>query len=111
MIPWNELVVLDDIVMTVESKDKSYRTREQEMNEFGIADPLFVSHYRSPCPKHNYDTLRPVVMSTWQNEFQGECPHVDAILVETQAVQESVQIPGTGLYLVYHSSRYTIYMI
>ncbi|KAK7065758.1 hypothetical protein SK128_021648, partial [Halocaridina rubra] len=58
----------------------------------------------SQCPDHDYDLLRPVVMATWQNSFQGKCPDTDAILVEAQAVQESVLIPGTGLYLVYHSS-------
>lgn len=89
--------------MIVKHKQSNYRHAivESGLDQFGFNDSL----QSSPCPQHDYDLLRPVIMSTWQNEFQGECPDVDAILVETQAVQESVQIPGTGLYLVYHSSR------
>jgi hypothetical protein len=36
--------------------------------------------------------------------FQGACPDKSAILAESQVVQESLSIPGTGLNLVHHSS-------
>ncbi|XP_045622764.2 teneurin-m isoform X2 [Procambarus clarkii] len=97
MVPWNEVVVLDDIMMTVTGLSGSDQTTDYHDHP----KRQLTSH----CPLHDYDLLRPVVMATWQNVFQGECPDVDAILVESQAVQESVQIPGTGMYLVYHSSR------
>ncbi|XP_071540810.1 teneurin-m-like [Panulirus ornatus] len=97
MVPWNEVVVLDDIVMTVPG------TANGDHQDTYYDHPQ--RHLTSHCPPHDYDLLRPVVMATWQNVFQGECPDVDAILVESQAVQESIQIPGTGMYLVYHSSR------
>ncbi|XP_042234258.1 teneurin-m-like isoform X2 [Homarus americanus] len=97
MVPWNEVVVLDDIVMTVTGLAGNEHTYEYHDHT--------QRHLTSHCPLHDYDLLRPVVMATWQNVFQGECPDVDAILVESQAVQESVQIPGTEIYLVYHSSR------
>ena len=96
MVPWNEVVVLDDVVMTVSGKETS-SSYEQPQSES--------SQQSHVCLSHDYDHLKPVVMSTWQRGFQGDCPDIDAILVETQAIQESVQIPGTGLYLVYHSSR------
>ncbi|CAL4085535.1 unnamed protein product, partial [Meganyctiphanes norvegica] len=96
MVPWNEVVVLDDIIMTVSGK-----VDDQVDNYY---DHPRQNHQKT-CPDHDYDLLRPVVISTWQNGFQGECPNSDAILIEAQAVQESVQIPGTNLYLVYHSSR------
>ncbi|XP_042864966.1 teneurin-m-like isoform X4 [Penaeus japonicus] len=99
MVPWNEMVVLDDIVMTV-SGVPGHNDRSDDYHDHQQRR-LSSSH----CPLHDYDLLKPVVMATWQNGFQGECPEVDAILVEAQAVQESVRIPGTGLYLVYHSSR------
>ena len=83
--------------MTVNKKDSSI-SYEQPQSE--------TSHMTSVCLSHDYDLLKPVVISTWQRGFQGDCPDIDAILVETQAIQESVQIPGTELYLVYHSSRY-----
>ncbi|XP_063885071.1 teneurin-m-like isoform X4 [Scylla paramamosain] len=95
MVPWNKVVVLDDIVMTVSgSTDHSNAFHDH-------AQHRTTSH----CPLHDYDLLRPIIMATWQNVFQGECPHADTILVESQAVQESIQIPGTDVYLVYHSSR------
>ncbi|XP_069961217.1 teneurin-m-like isoform X2 [Cherax quadricarinatus] len=97
MVPWNEVVVLDDIMMTVTGLSNNDHTNDYHDHQ----QRQLTSH----CPLHDYDLLRPVVMATWQNVFQGECPDVDAILVESQAVQESVQIPGTGMYLVYHSSR------
>lgn len=97
------MVVLDDIVMTV-SGVPGHNDRSDDYHDHQQRR-LSSSH----CPLHDYDLLKPVVMATWQNGFQGECPEVDAILVEAQAVQESVRIPGTGLYLVYHSSRYSIY--
>lgn len=88
--------------MTVENRNEGYSLASQYLSEFSKNNISFSS---KPCPYHDYDALKPVIMSTWQNELQGECPNTDSILVETQAVQESVQIPGTGLYLVYHSSR------
>ena len=61
---------------------------------------------QTPCPDHSYDELKPVVLATWKHGFQGGCPECSAILTESQVVQESLNIPGTGLHLVYHSSRY-----
>ncbi|KAK3862550.1 hypothetical protein Pcinc_031597 [Petrolisthes cinctipes] len=84
-VPWNEIVVTNTIVMT--------------MAEVVPPPPP------SPCPDHNYDTLKPVVLATWKHGFQGGCPERSAILTESQVVQESLGIPGTGLHLVYHSSR------
>ncbi|XP_064078294.1 teneurin-m-like isoform X3 [Macrobrachium nipponense] len=97
LVPWNEVVVLDDIIMTVSGLSgtdhaDTYHDHPQRL-------------LSTQCIDHDYDLLRPVVMATWQNSFQGKCPDTDAILAEAQVVQESVLIPGTGLYLVYHSSR------
>lgn len=95
MVPWNKVVVLDDIVMTVSGSTDHTTSYHDHLPR----------RPTSHCPLHDYDLLRPIIMATWQNVFQGECPHADAILVESQAVQESIQIPGTDVYLVYHSSR------
>lgn len=59
----------------------------------------------TPCLDHDYDVLKPVVLATWKHGFQGGCPERSAILAESQVVQESLPITGTGLHLVYHSSR------
>ncbi|XP_045480143.1 teneurin-m isoform X2 [Harmonia axyridis] len=85
-VPWNEVVIIDDIIMT-------------------MGDEKQVGSIPQPCIIHNYDVMKPVVLATWKHEFQGACPDKSSILAESQVVQESLPIPGTGLNLVYHSSR------
>ncbi|XP_074109179.1 teneurin transmembrane protein Ten-m isoform X3 [Cotesia typhae] len=90
-VPWNEVVIIDRIVMsTVDEKP-----------------PIHIAH---ACAAHDYDQMKPVVLATWKHGFQGACPEKSAILAESQVVQESLQIPGTGLNLVYHSSRASGYL-
>ena len=37
--------------------------------------------------------------------FQGQIPEKSAVLLESQAVQESLPIEGSDIFLVYHSAR------
>lgn len=67
-------------------------------------------HVTHACAAHDYDLMKPVILATWKHGFQGACPNKSAILAESQVVQESLQIPGTGLNLVYHSSRAAGYL-
>ncbi|XP_052737903.1 teneurin-m isoform X4 [Bicyclus anynana] len=90
-VPWNEVVIIDEVVMTT-LDDKG-----------GMGPP-------QACLAHDYDAMKPVVLATWKHGFQGACPDKSAILAESQVVQESLQIPGTGLNLVYHSSRAAGYL-
>ncbi|XP_060800606.1 teneurin-m isoform X2 [Amyelois transitella] len=90
-VPWNEVVIIDEVVMTT-SDEKG-----------GMGGP-------QACLAHDYDAMKPVVLATWKHGFQGACPDKSAILAESQVVQESLQIPGTGLNLVYHSSRAAGYL-
>ncbi|XP_013175094.1 PREDICTED: teneurin-3 isoform X1 [Papilio xuthus] len=90
-VPWNEVVIIDEVVMTT-SDEKG-----------GTGPP-------QACLAHDYDAMKPVVLATWKHGFQGACPDKSAILAESQVVQESLQIPGTGLNLVYHSSRAAGYL-
>lgn len=105
IVPWNEVVVLDDIVIYVSASLENEST-VSERTSF-IPYPAGI---RSSCPDHDYDLLHPVVMVTSLLGVQGDCPDEDAVLVETQAVQESVKIPGTDLQLIYHSSRLFIFI-
>ncbi|XP_053675682.1 teneurin-m [Anopheles nili] len=90
-VPWNEVVIIDTVVMST-SDDKA--------------------HHGAPhtCFSHDYDLMKPVVLATWKHGFQGACPDRSAILAESQVIQESLAIPGTGLNLVYHSSRAAGYL-
>ncbi|CAK1544761.1 unnamed protein product [Leptosia nina] len=90
-VPWNEVVIIDEVIMTT-SDEKG-----------GMGPP-------QACLAHDYDAMKPVVLATWKHGFQGACPDKSAILAESQVVQESLQIPGTGLNLVYHSSRAAGYL-
>ncbi|XP_063380055.1 teneurin-m isoform X4 [Cydia fagiglandana] len=90
-VPWNEVVIIDSVVMTT-------------ADEKGGSGPP------QACLAHDYDAMKPVVLATWKHGFQGACPDKSAILAESQVVQESLQIPGTGLNLVYHSSRAAGYL-
>lgn len=90
-VPWNEVVIIDTVIMST-SEDKSLALAPHT------------------CFSHDYDLMKPVVLASWKHGFQGACPDRSAILAESQVVQESLQIPGTGLNLVYHSSRAAGYL-
>ncbi|XP_065204844.1 teneurin-m isoform X4 [Planococcus citri] len=85
-VPWNEIVIINTVVMS-------------------LGDEKAVIVAPQTCKSHNYDVMKPIVLATWKHSFQGGCPDKSAILAESQVVQESVQIPGTGLNLIYHSSK------
>ncbi|KAH8318477.1 hypothetical protein KR067_003830 [Drosophila pandora] len=91
-VPWNEVVIIDGVVMSM-SEEKGLATTTTHT-----------------CFAHDYDLMKPVVLASWKHGFQGACPDRSAILAESQVIQESLQIPGTGLNLVYHSSRAAGYL-
>ncbi|XP_060653283.1 teneurin-m isoform X1 [Drosophila nasuta] len=91
-VPWNEVVIIDVMVMSM-SDEKALATTTTHT-----------------CFSHDYDQMKPVVLASWKHGFQGACPDRSAILAESQVIQESLQIPGTGLNLVYHSSRAAGYL-
>ncbi|XP_034122541.1 teneurin-m isoform X4 [Drosophila guanche] len=91
-VPWNEVVIIDVVVMSM-SEEKGVATTTTHT-----------------CFSHDYDLMKPVVLASWKHGFQGACPDRSAILAESQVIQESLQIPGTGLNLVYHSSRAAGYL-
>uniref|UniRef100_A0A1A9WCA4 Tenascin-like protein n=1 Tax=Glossina brevipalpis TaxID=37001 RepID=A0A1A9WCA4_9MUSC len=90
-VPWNEVIIIDMVVMSM-SEEKSLPPSTHT------------------CFSHDYDLMKPVVLASWKHGFQGACPDRSAILAESQVIQESLQIPGTGLNLVYHSSRAAGYL-
>ncbi|XP_065347700.1 teneurin-m isoform X4 [Cloeon dipterum] len=90
-VPWNEVVVINTVKM-------------------GMGEDKAVAIIPQTCDDHDYDLMKPVVLATWKHGFQGACPDKSAILAESQVVQDSLRIPGTGLNLVYHSSRAAGYL-
>ncbi|VVC40590.1 Hypothetical protein CINCED_3A025864 [Cinara cedri] len=90
-VPWNEIVIIETIIMSL-TEDKGVQLSGQA------------------CKAHDYDLMKPVVLASWKHGFQGSWSDKSAVLAESQVVQESFQIPGTGLNLVYHSSRSAGYL-
>ncbi|XP_022179145.1 teneurin-m isoform X3 [Myzus persicae] len=90
-VPWNEIVIIETIVMSL-TEDKGIQLSGQA------------------CKAHDYDLMKPVVLASWKHGFQGSWSDKSAVLAESQVVQESFQIPGTGLNLIYHSSRSAGYL-
>lgn len=54
---------------------------------------------------HDDERVKPIIVSTWQPEKVGGKPGNSLVLAETQIVQESIRIPGSGLHLMYQSSQ------
>ncbi|XP_026805650.1 teneurin-m isoform X3 [Rhopalosiphum maidis] len=90
-VPWNEIVIIETILMSL-TDDKGIQLSGQA------------------CKAHDYDLMKPVVLASWKHGFQGSWSDKSAVLAESQVVQETFQIPGTGLNLVYHSSRSAGYL-
>jgi len=89
-VPWNEVVIIDTVAM-------------------GAREDSIIQHTQ-PCESHDYEKMKPVVLATWKQGFQGDCSETSAILIESQVVQEGVKIPGSELQLIYHSSRVPGYL-
>ncbi|XP_059169179.1 teneurin-m-like isoform X2 [Physella acuta] len=94
LVPWNQIITMDSIVMNIESRAnmKAGTTCSNMENN------------------HDHYLLRPVVLSTWQHTQLGACPERSTIIPESQVLQESQNIPGTDVHLVYHSSESSGYM-
>ena len=60
-MPWNEVVVLDPVVM-------SRRTR-LESGSSGIVGHS-IDGGATSCDDHDFDLMKPLVLATWNNGFQ-----------------------------------------
>lgn len=91
-VPVNEIVVLDKLILTIDGQSSPDHNLDFKKSQI--------------CSDHDYDKMKPMVVATWKQPFQnGQAASKSTILAETQIVQESIRIPGTGINLVYHSSR------
>ncbi|XP_076321684.1 teneurin-a-like isoform X3 [Tachypleus tridentatus] len=90
MVPWNDIVVMETVVMSVTLEDNSSGGSQNQQD---------------PCLAHDYDVMKPIVYQTWRPGSQGGCTEKSVLVAETQVLQETVNIPGSDLHLVYHSSH------
>ncbi|XP_075677439.1 teneurin transmembrane protein Ten-m isoform X1 [Dermatophagoides pteronyssinus] len=98
-VPINEIIVLDKIFFNLEGQTPAAVTNDADNKKSAI------------CSDHDYDKMKPIVVATWKQPFQNShSSDQSAILAESQIVQESIRMPGTGIHLVYHSSRSNGYL-
>ncbi|XP_035826375.1 teneurin-m, partial [Aplysia californica] len=94
LVPWNQIITMDTVVLSTESTAR-------------LTPGLSCTNLENT---HDHYLLRPVVLSTWQHTQLGACPERSTIIPESQVLQESLEIPGTEVHLVYHSSESSGYM-
>ncbi|XP_037070352.1 teneurin-a-like [Pollicipes pollicipes] len=68
-------------------------------NQLVVLEPITMLLDTEPAPH----LLRPVIVNTWQPDLATDAAETVAVVTETQVLQESIEIPGTGLRLVYNS--------
>lgn len=91
IVPWNEIVVTDDVMMSVSG---------EETGEKDVSDPVSV------CLDHDYEKMDPTIEADWDASTPSICDSdPGSLLADSQVLSESLSIPGTGLSLVYNSSR------
>ena len=67
MVPWNEMVT----VRTITLRTRSDVTIDVEQNVCDVT-------------MHDYDVMRPVIVSTWQHTQLRACPDRSAVIPESQ---------------------------
>ncbi|KAL1116307.1 hypothetical protein AAG570_005802 [Ranatra chinensis] len=100
-VPWNQIVVLAPITMQL--SDDTDLFRESPVTPAAL--PRFGGPmHNAPCLDHDETLLMPVILSTWMPQKIGGLPGKSLVFAETQMLQESIRIPGSGLHLMYRSS-------
>ncbi|XP_017766143.1 PREDICTED: teneurin-a [Eufriesea mexicana] len=110
-VPWNQIVVLPPVVMTLNKEGESNKSNQPPSPAVGfpgISMGLFSEH--GPCLEHDHELLRPIIVSTWMPEKVGGLPGKSLVFAESQIVQESIAIPGSNLHLMYQSSQAAGYL-
>ncbi|XP_050530422.1 teneurin-a isoform X1 [Daktulosphaira vitifoliae] len=102
-IPWNQIISLTPIRMTLNEEIDSYKESTMDNNGMLYDQNLFNV---TPCIDHREI---PQIVSTWLPEKVGGMPGKSVIFAETQLLQESISIPGSNLNLIYRSSWATGY--
>ncbi|XP_059078932.1 teneurin-m-like isoform X2 [Tigriopus californicus] len=103
-VPWNEVIVLDPVVLG-QASGGSKGIANENIPTIGHGRPKATT-----CREHDFSTMKPLVLASWKNGFQGQIPDQSAVILETRAIQESLAIPGSDMFLVYHSARSKGYM-
>ncbi|XP_055682330.1 teneurin-a isoform X2 [Lutzomyia longipalpis] len=113
-VPWNQIVVLPPVQMQLSEDEEHLRPliKTTPPNPaFSFLNTIqyhFTDESVPPgvvCLEHDHELLKPQLFGTWMPNGVGAMAGHRNIFAETQIVQESVQIPGSGLHLTYQSSQ------
>ena len=89
-VPWNEVLVIDNVVMA--------------MNNFEEIDGN--STQANTCDSHDYENMKPIVVASWRLGSQSPTRSLKSgIITETRVLQEVLPIPNSNVKLVYHSGK------
>ncbi|XP_051159641.1 teneurin-a isoform X4 [Leptopilina boulardi] len=110
-VPWNQIVVLPPVVMTLSEGGDSSKSKQPPSPAVGFPGfSVGLFGLNGPCEEHDHETLRPIIVDTWMPEKVGGLPGKSLVFAETQIVQESIAIPGSNLHLMYQSSQAAGYL-
>ena len=99
-IPWNEIYVMDAVVMASNGGAGISWEEEESSTHMG---------YSAPCPAHDYDLIRPILLTAYSGDRSVPSHPEDkilarAVMVDSGVLVTSVNVPGTEVSLVYSSS-------
>ena len=99
-IPWNEIFVMDPVVMASNGGAGISWEEEESSTHQG---------YSAPCPAHDHDTMRPVLLTSYSGDRSvprrpEELTMARVAMVDSGTLVTSVNVPGTEVSLVYDSS-------
>ncbi|XP_033216143.1 teneurin-a [Belonocnema kinseyi] len=110
-VPWNQIVVLPPVVMTLSEGGESLKVKQPPSPAVGFPGfSVGLFGENGPCVEHDHETLRPIIVGTWMPEKVGGLPGKSLVFAETQIIQESIAIPGSNLHLMYQSSQAAGYL-
>ncbi|CAO1418145.1 unnamed protein product [Diamesa hyperborea] len=117
-VPWNQIVVLPPVEMNLVADDAKITLPQIRSNlAYSFLSSLQykflegnVSEASRICVGHDHELLKPSLTSTWMPNAVGSMSGYSTVFAETQIVQESIQIPGSGLFLTYQSSKMPGYL-
>ncbi|XP_055389787.1 teneurin-a isoform X2 [Condylostylus longicornis] len=118
-VPWNRIVVLPPVQMQLSDEDETTKKQIKLATQNPALTFLntILYHFSDEktesgivCIDHDHEQLKPQLISTWMPNGVGAMPGKRVIFAETQIVQESIQIPGSGLHLTYQSSQASGYL-
>ena len=99
-IPWNQIFVMDAVVMA--SNGGAGISWEEEDSSLHLG-------YTDPCMPHDYNIIKPFIMSSYQADIsvpEHSQPNQmsRSIMLESGHIIQRVNVPGTDVQLVYSSS-------